>query len=181
MAETGFAISVDACTIIQVESWPETQAACEADLSRQLGAALPAAFGEAVAVAEWLVVRIAPRRFWLIAEEGSQRRWEIDPALGCSLSLSEGRMRLKLSGPGTFDVLRACVAIDWDSPQARPALQTGLHHVPVLLWRNGADACDIFAPRSFAQSVVEWLTDIAVSRNAQLKSPARSCAPARAG
>lgn len=162
MAETGFAISVDACTIIQMESWPETQAACEADLSRQLGAAL-AAFGEAVAVAGWLMVRVAPRRLWLIAEAGSQVDWEIDPALGCSLPLGEGRMRLKLSGPHTFNVLKACVAIDWDSPQARPALQTGLHHVPVLLLRNGADACDIFVPRSFAQSVVEWLTDIAAA------------------
>lgn len=160
MAET---ISVEACTIVQVEAWPETQAEFGAELSRQLGAALPAACGEAVPVGGWLAVRIAPRRFWLIAQDGSQPRLTIDPALGCSLSLGEGRMRLSLSGPRTFDILKACVAIDWDSPQAGPgsALQTGFHHVPVLLLRTGADACDIIAPRSFAQSLVDWLTDIA--------------------
>ncbi|TPJ79061.1 sarcosine oxidase subunit gamma [Mesorhizobium sp. B2-6-2] len=163
MVETGSAISVAACTIIQVESWPETQAACEADLSRQLGAALPAVAGETVAVAGWLAVRIAPRRFWLIADGGPQVDWNIDPTLGCSLSLSEGRMRLKLSGPQTFNALKGSVAIDWDSPCASPrrALQTGLHHVPVLLLRNGPDACDILVPRSFVRSVIEWLADIA--------------------
>ncbi|CDX26172.1 Sarcosine oxidase gamma subunit [Mesorhizobium sp. ORS 3324] len=162
MAET---ISVGACTILQVEAWPETQAAFEAELSRQLDAALPAAFGEAVPVGAWLAVRIAPRRFWLIGEDESQPRLSIDPALGCSVSLGEGRMRLRLSGPRTFDILKACVAIDWESPQARPgsALQTGFHHVPVLLLRTGADACDILAPRSFTQSLVDWLTDIAAS------------------
>ncbi|MDX8466879.1 sarcosine oxidase subunit gamma [Mesorhizobium sp. VK23B] len=166
MAET---VSVEACTILQVEGWPETQAACESELSRQLGAALPADFGEAAAVGGWFAVRIAPRRFWLIADDGSKPNWSIDPALGCSVSLGEGRMRLKLRGPHTFDVLKACVAIDWDSPQARPgsALQTGFHHVPVLLLRTGAEACDIFAPRSFAQSLVDWLADIGVSRDIQ--------------
>ncbi|WP_192250538.1 sarcosine oxidase subunit gamma [Mesorhizobium silamurunense] len=156
MAET---LSVEICTIVQVEGWPETQAAFEAELSRQLGAALPAAFGEALPVGGWLAVRLAPRRFWLIAEGRSKPNWSIDPALGCSVSLGEGRMRLKLSGQHTFDVLGACVAIDWDSPQAKPgsALQTGFHHVPVLLLRTGTEACDIFAPRSFAQSLIDWL------------------------
>ncbi|TIS63652.1 MAG: sarcosine oxidase subunit gamma [Mesorhizobium sp.] len=165
MAESGFAISVEACTIVQVEGWPETQAAYEAELSRQLGVALPSAFGEAVPVNGWLAVRVAPRRFWLIAEERPHLRWSFDSALGCSVSLGEGRMRLRLSGPRTFDILKACVAIDWDSPQAGPgsAFQTGLHHVSVFLLRTSADACDILAPRSFAQSLVGWLADIAAS------------------
>ncbi|MDX8477022.1 sarcosine oxidase subunit gamma [Mesorhizobium sp. VK24D] len=166
MAET---VSVEACAILQVEAWPETQAAFEADLSRRLGAALPMAFGAAVRVGGWVAVRIAPRRLWLIAEGKSPPRLSIDPALGCSVSLGQGRMRLRLSGPRTFDILKACVAIDWESPQARPrsALQTGLHHVPVLLLRTGADACDILAPRSFAQSLIDWITDLAASYDAQ--------------
>ncbi|MDX8533064.1 sarcosine oxidase subunit gamma [Mesorhizobium sp. VK25A] len=157
--------------ILQLEAWPDTQAAFEAELSRQLGAALPVAFGEAVPAGGWLAVRTAPRRFWLIAEDGSRPRLTIDPALGCSLSLGDGRMRLRLSGPRTFDILKACVAIDWDSPQAklRSALQTGFHHVPVLLLRTAADACDILAPRSFAHSLVDWLTDIAAPEIFELK------------
>lgn len=168
MAET---VSVEACTIVQLEAWPDTQAALEAGLSRQLGAAPPTAFGEAVSVGGWLMVRIAPRRYWLIADDGSQPRLRIDPALGCSLSLGEGRMRLRLSGPRSFDILKACVAIDWDSPQAKPGsvLQTGFHHVPVLLLRTAAGACDILAPRSFAQSLVGWLTDIAAPEIFEVK------------
>ncbi|CDX32613.1 hypothetical protein MPLDJ20_150212 [Mesorhizobium plurifarium] len=98
-------------------------------------------------------------------------RLRIDPAFGCSLSLGEGRMRLRLSGPRSFDILKACVAIDWDSPQAKPGsvLQTGFHHVLVLLLRTAADACDILAPHSFAQSLVSWVTDIAAPEIFEVK------------
>ena len=53
MVET---VSVEACTIVQLEAWPDTQAAFEAELSRQLGAAPPTAFGESM---------------WVVSERGT--------------------------------------------------------------------------------------------------------------
>jgi sarcosine oxidase subunit gamma len=163
MAETTFHMSVEPCAIIQAEGWPLTQATFEAELSRQLGGSLPAAFGQAVAIGRWQAIRIAPCRFWFVADEASDLRCSIEPELGCLVSLSDSRMRLRLHGPHTSDVLAACVAIDWHAPDARPgqAFQTSLHHVPVLLLRPAGDACDLIVPRSFAQSLAEWIAEVA--------------------
>lgn len=161
MAETRFRMSIESCAIVQVESWPRTLTAFEAELSRQLGGDLPTTSRETVAIGEWLAVRIAPRRFWFIADEKSNLRCSIDPGLGCLLPLGESRMRLRLAGPHTFDILAACVAIDWQQAKPGNAFQTSFHHVPVLALRTTADACDLLVPRSFAQSLAEWVTDIA--------------------
>jgi len=161
MAETRFHMSVEPCAIVQAESWPGTLSAFEAELSRQLGGKLPATSHETVAIGEWRAVRIAPRRFWFAADAGSNLRCSIDPELGCLLSLSESRMRVRLAGPHTFDILAACVAIDWHEAKAGYAFQTSFHHVPVLLLRTAAEACDLLVPRSFAQSLAEWVADIA--------------------
>ncbi len=37
------------------------------------------------------------------------------------------------------------------------AVQTGIHHVPVLMLRRAEDCLDILVPRSFAQSVEKWV------------------------
>jgi heterotetrameric sarcosine oxidase gamma subunit len=163
MAEMHFHMSVSPCAILQAESWPGTLAAFEAEMSRQLGGELPAAFGEAVPIGGWLAIRIAPRRFWLVADDTPDLHCSIDPGLGAVVSLSEGRMRLALSGSRTPDVLKACLAIDLDSPEAKPgrAWQTSFHRVPVLLLRTAADACDLLIPRSFARSLTDWVADAA--------------------
>jgi heterotetrameric sarcosine oxidase gamma subunit len=100
---------------------------------------------------------------WFVADEKSDPPLSIDPELGSLVWLSESRMRLRLSGPHAFDILGACVAIDWRAEEARPerAVQTSFHHVPVLLLRTAADACDLLVPRSFAESLAEWVADVA--------------------
>jgi heterotetrameric sarcosine oxidase gamma subunit len=132
-------------------------------------ARLPSAFGEVVRTGAWQVIRIAPRRFWLITDKTSGLPWSIDPELGCIVSLSESRKRLKLSGPHTLDILAACVAIDWNAPEAQPgrAVQTSFHHVPVLVLRNAAETCDILVPRSFAHSLAAWVTEVAAPYRAR--------------
>ena len=169
MADARFSMSVEPCSIVQAESWPGTLSAFEAELSRQLGGKLPATSHETVAIGEWHAVRIAPRRFWFITDAGAQLRASIDPELGCLLPLGESRMRLRLAGPHTFDILRACVAVDWHSPDAAPgrAVQTGFHHVPVVLLRTAADACDVLAPRSFARSLADWVEEVAAPYKAR--------------
>jgi heterotetrameric sarcosine oxidase gamma subunit len=167
MAETRFRISVEPCTVVQVECWPGTLPALDAEISRQLGGKLPDAFGEAVPVGGWSAIRIAPRRFWLVADEKSEFSCSIDPELGSLVSLSEGRMRLRLRGPHTFTILEACVAIDWHEAKPGSAVQTGFHHVPVLLLCTATDACDLLVPRSFAESSAEWVSEVAVPYEAR--------------
>jgi heterotetrameric sarcosine oxidase gamma subunit len=174
MADTHFRMSIEPCTIVQAEGWPGTMPAFEAELSRQIGSRLPATSRETVAIGEWRAVCIAPRRFWFIADEKSDLHCSVDPELGCLLSLGESRMRLRLSGPHVFDILAACVALDWREAKPGSAFQTSFHHVPVLAMLTAADACDLLVPRSFAQSLAEWIADVAAPYEAQ--SPARMTA-----
>ena len=159
MAETRFHMSTEPCAIVQLDCW---SAAFETGLSHQLGGALPAACGETAVLCRWLAIRIAPRRIWLVGD-GTSTPPPIDTELGCSVSLGESRVRLRLGGTHIFDVLGACVAVDWDAPHSAPgrAVQTGFHHVPVLLLRRAANACDLLAPRSFARSLADWVADAA--------------------
>ncbi|CAM5555748.1 hypothetical protein ATER59S_04589 [Aquamicrobium terrae] len=162
MAEADFHMTVEPCPVLQVEGWPAALAAFEAELSRQLGGVLPAGVGETVQLGRWLAIRIAPRRLWLVGE-GAFPPLSMDPELGCAVALGEGRMRLSLRGRHVFDILAACVAVDWDAPQAGPgrAVQTGFHRVPVLALRIAPDACDLIVPRSFAQSLEDWVAEVA--------------------
>lgn len=164
MAETHFDMAAEPCAILQLECWANSSEAFGAAISTRLGGPLPAEVGEVVSVAGLKTVRIAPRRFWLIGGEAVPAL-SVDPQLGCVLPLPEGRVRLRLSGRRLFDVLSACVAIDWNAPQAAPgrAVQTGFHRVPVLVLRTAADACDLLVSRSFERSLTEWIWDSAAA------------------
>jgi len=84
----------------------------------------------------------------------------LDPNVGCALNLTAGRRRFRLQGPWLREVVSKLVAIDPDGAQLAPgrAVQTGIHHVPVLMLRRAED-CLILVPRSLAQSVGEWIED----------------------
>ena len=109
-----FDLSAADCPIIQIEGWDGTLERFEASLSQELGMALPALVGETVRHADTLIVRVAPRRFWLISEDGAEvPSPAVDPELGCSVSLSEGRVRFRMTGARVPEVLSACIAVDW--------------------------------------------------------------------
>lgn len=159
-----FNLSSADCPIVQIEGWDGTLARFEASASKALGAPLPATVGETVRHADVLIVRVAPRRFWLISEAGAKSPFlTIDPELGCSVLLGEGRVCLRMQGPRLPEILSRCVAVDWSSPASAPgrAWHTALHHVPVLLLRTAETACDLIVPRSFAKSLTEWIADSA--------------------
>lgn len=163
MVEAAFQMTVEPCAILQAEAWPGSEAALTAALSRQLGRELPVAFGEVAAAEGWLAIRVAPRRFWFVADRHLEAPWSIDPAFGCLVALGESRLCLRLAGSRTFDILAACLAIDWNAPEAQPgrAVQAGFHGVAVMAIRTGPDACDLLVPRSFARSLGEWLAGVA--------------------
>jgi methylglutamate dehydrogenase subunit D len=172
-----FDLSIADCPILQIEGWDGTLERFEASLSREMGAALPASVGKTVRHAAALIVRVAPRRFWLVSETGAELPSPaVDPQLGCTVLLHEGRVRLRMTGARVPDVLSACVAVDWLSPAAAPgrAVHTSFHRVPVLLLRTAADACDLLVPRSFARSLADWIADAAVP----YRTPAPAMVPA---
>lgn len=164
-ASPDFSLSVAGCPLIQVEGWDGMLGQFEKSLSASLGTKLPASVGETARYKRFLVIRVAPRRLWLAPDDGTQApSLAIDPDLGCSVSLGEGRMRFKMAGPDISRVLSKCIAVDWHAPAAAPgrAVLTSLHHVPVLFLRTGETACELIVPRSFSQSLSDWIADAVV-------------------
>ncbi|MER9654249.1 sarcosine oxidase subunit gamma [Mesorhizobium sp. M0152] len=160
MASSDFSLSVADCPLIQVEGWDGTLRQFEASLSASLGTRLPASVGETVHHNGLLVIRVAPRRLWLVLDDVTQApSLAIDPNLGCSVPLGEGRVRFSLAGTDIAGILSACIAVDWHAPTAAPgrAVLTSLHHVPVLFLRTRDTACDLVVPRSFARSLSDWI------------------------
>ncbi|TIX40271.1 MAG: sarcosine oxidase subunit gamma, partial [Mesorhizobium sp.] len=148
--------------LIQIEGWDRTLRQFEKSVSASLNTKLPASVGETVRHKGLLTIRVAPRRLWLALDEGTEApALVVDPDLGCSVPLGEGRVRLKMAGPGIARLLSGCVAVDWHAPTAAPgrAVLTSFHHVPVLFLRTGETACELLVPRSFARSLSDWIAD----------------------
>jgi heterotetrameric sarcosine oxidase gamma subunit len=157
---------IDDWWLSQVVGWKGSVEQLEAHLVQSLGCALPASVGETAQFGAGLVLRVAPERFWILGDapwSGRAALEAVDPVLGGTLRLDHGRTRLRLSGPGVFGVLSRCVALDWQSAALAPGrfAQTMLHRLPVLLLRSAHDTFDLLIPRSFSQSIREWIEDAA--------------------
>lgn len=154
-------------SLLQIAGWLGSTAAIEQSLRRVCGFPPPLATGETATARGLTLIRIAPDRFWAVDESGGDRTEvadAIDPLFGAVTRLTEGRRRFRLGGDRSREVLAKSVAIDWEAPGSAPgrAVQTMLHRVPVLLHRLSRDNFDLYAPRTIAQSVSEWIADAAL-------------------
>ena len=77
--------------------------------------------------------------------------------------LSSGRTRILLEGARAREVLAACALIDFDASHFKPGhfVMTGIHHTPVTIHCIGENSFHIYALRTFALNVWEWLCDVA--------------------
>ncbi|MER9839562.1 sarcosine oxidase subunit gamma [Mesorhizobium sp. M0145] len=154
----GFEMAAYDCPILQFEGWDGAIAHFEVELSRSLGGPLPHKVGDTARHDDWLVIRIAPRRFWVLCD-GPPPIIDVDAELGCALSLGQGRIRLRLTGRGLKHVLERCVSVDWEALGDGQAVPTGLDRMPVLLLRRSRFECDLLVPRSLSKSLMDWIAD----------------------
>ncbi|MGX7877349.1 hypothetical protein ACVDG5_036260 [Mesorhizobium sp. ORM6] len=99
-------MSVTDCRLIQIEGWYGTLRQFETSLSASLGMDLPASVGETVRHSGLLIIRVAPRRLWIAVDDGTPAPpVAVDLDLGCSVPLSEGRVRFSLAGADIASVL----------------------------------------------------------------------------
>jgi methylglutamate dehydrogenase subunit D len=77
--------------------------------------------------------------------------------------LSSSRTRIALSGGRARDVLAASAAIDFHEKHFKPGqfVMSGVHHTPVLIHCVGGATFHVYAMRTFALAVWEWLSDAA--------------------
>jgi sarcosine oxidase subunit gamma len=155
--------------LLQVAGFPGTIAEVERVLPAVLGGSLPKTLSETVAIGAGRVFRTGPEQFWIVGPAGNgdaeaQLRQVIPPTVGAVTSLSHSRTRIVIDGACARDVLRKGIPLDFDPDVFRidQAALTGLHHTPILVHRAGTDRYEIYAMRSFALSVWEWLADAAL-------------------
>jgi heterotetrameric sarcosine oxidase gamma subunit len=125
-------------------------------LKKHLGK-LPAKIGAVVELASNSILRIGPKQFWVLGNEPAAN-------VGVFITpLSSSRTRIAMQGPLARQVLAACALIDFDISTFKPGqfVLTGIHHTPVMIQCIEDEVFHIFALRTFALNVWEWLCDVA--------------------
>lgn len=101
------------------------------------------------------IFTIAPGQYWVVDSEVTGK--------GTITPLTSSRTRILLEGSPARDVLAKGIAIDWHDSVFMPGMfaLTGVHHMPLAVHCTGSNSFHLYAMRTFAMSVYEWLTDAA--------------------
>ena len=136
-------------TLLQIAAYPGMEKAFAKAVEPQIGK-LPKKAGLAVDG----VLKTGLRQYWLFG-----KRAEVPWEMGAVTDLGHSRIRITLDAPDAWQRLMGAVPVDLDPTIFKPGAfaLTGIHHTPVLLWRTGETRYEIFALRTFAQSVADWL------------------------
>jgi len=125
---------------------------------------LPSRVGIAVESNGRIVMRIGPEQFWFV---GPEEEDDFAAKLGarCAVTpLSHSRTRIFIEGTPARQVLAKGIPLDFHASVFTPGMfaMTGLHHTPVLVHCASENRFDLYAMRTFAVSVWDWLTDTAL-------------------
>ena len=155
-------------SLIQLAAFATTLAQLEQAAAPLLGAALPTRVGEAIGAGQRQLLKTGPEQFWILGpatdDLAARLQAAVDPSTGVVTPLSHSRTRIIVEGAPARELLIQGIPLDLHSDVFRPGqfALTGLHHTPVLLLRSAQERYEIFAMRTFALSVWEWLTDAAL-------------------
>lgn len=150
-------------SLVQVAAFPGTVSRVASVLG-----ALPDSPLEVLYAGDSLLLRTGPDQIWVVGREGAgleQRLQQAVPSdMGAVAPLSHSRSRLFIEGAPARDVLMKGVPLDFhpDVFGIGQFAQTGIHHTPVLIHRTGTDRYEIYALRTFALTVWDWLIDAAL-------------------
>jgi sarcosine oxidase subunit gamma len=120
---------------------------------------LPVKVGKAIEFDGRTVMRVGPSQFWIIAPQADDLS-----GVGAVTPLSHSRVRILIDGAPARDVLSKGMSLDFHRDVFTPGTfaMTGVHHTPVLVHCIGESSFHLYALRTFAMSVWDWLTDAAL-------------------
>jgi sarcosine oxidase subunit gamma len=164
-------VSSAAISLGEVRGFTLTQAAgftsdVEAAIAAVTGP-LPPRADTAVTSDSRVIFRTAPLQFWLVGPEQDDLAQRLAGA--CIVTpLSHSRTRIYIEGPAARAVLAKGIAIDLHETVFSPGMfaMTSLHHTPVLLHCVAPQRLELYAMRTFAANVWEWLEDAALEFSA---------------
>jgi sarcosine oxidase subunit gamma len=109
------------------------------------------------------IFRTGPHTFWFVGPENDDLATKL-AGKAIITPLSSSRTRISIEGRAARDVLRKGIPIDLHESIFTPGkfAQTGVHHTPVLLHCTAEHRFELYAMRTFAMNVWEWLEDAAL-------------------
>jgi len=133
----------------------------------EIAGALPQTNDQAVESQGRTIFRTGPLTFWFIGPENDDLAARLAGPVnrGAIITpLTSSRTRISIEGRAARDVLRKGLPIDLHESVFTPGkfAQTGVHHTPVLLHCTAGNRFELYAMRTFALNVWEWLEDAAL-------------------
>ncbi|HVJ41405.1 MAG TPA: sarcosine oxidase subunit gamma family protein [Dongiaceae bacterium] len=110
-----------------------------------------------------IIFRTAPLQFWLVGPEGDDIAQRL--AGTCIVTpLSHSRSRIFVEGTAAREIMRKGMPLDFHEAVFAPGMfaMTGLHHTPVLVHCAAPNRFELYAMRTFAANIWEWLEDAAL-------------------
>lgn len=108
-------------------------------------------------------MRTGENQFWIIGPENDDIAAKLN-GLALLTPLSHSRTRIVIEGAPAREVLSKGIPLDFHAGVFKPGMfaMTGIHHTPVLVHCVSDNRFEIYALRTFALSVHDWLTDAAL-------------------
>jgi heterotetrameric sarcosine oxidase gamma subunit len=124
---------------------------------------LPGKVGVALQSAGRTLMRTGENQFWIVGPESDDIAMKLND-LAILTPLSHSRTRIFIEGAPARDVLSKSIPLDFHTSVFKPGMfaMTGIHHTPVLVHCSNESRFEIYALRTFAMSVYDWLTDAAL-------------------
>jgi heterotetrameric sarcosine oxidase gamma subunit len=155
-------------SLLQIAAFAGTLSSLEGAVRPVLGTTLPTQSGKVLSVEGRRVLKTGPEQYWIITRHGGDLLRSlhnaVTPDIGSIVSLSHSRTWIWIEGDAARETMAKGIALDFHPlifEIDRFAL-TGLHHTPILVHRSGDNRYELFAMRTFSQSVMEWLIDAAL-------------------
>ena len=166
-AETAAAPGVVFCerrslAIVHLAGYAE-DAAFLAAVKERIGIDLPLTPNTTAVGNDWTALWLGPDRWMLVST--TQPATALDGCPGAVNDISHGRSVIRIEGARARDVLASGCTLDFHPGvfKTGDCAQSGLHRINVLIHcvDDGGPCYDVFAPRGFALSLWEALTDAA--------------------
>lgn len=106
---------------------------------------------------------VAPNRTWVL-RDNADKVPDHDGEQIALLDLSHARIAITVEGPDAAAMLQTCAPLDLsvEAFGAGHFAQTGIHEIPVLIERTGAEAFTLLVPCTWARSLWGTLTRAAI-------------------
>lgn len=148
---------------VQIGFWPDGAAKVHGAMAARFKTKTTLAPGQFVSKGDALCIRSAFDAYLLINVDPATFRDDLSPEDCAVTDLSHSRTAIAIGGPAVEPFLNRDIAIDF-SMEACPvgsAVQTSMHHVPVLLLRHAPERFVLYVYRSYARDLAGWMDDMA--------------------